>query len=102
MSENHIKERSLLSRMHADNDIVQYAQLPEKSAVLKGPCHPSPGYLMGFPPNNILVLKPDLTFIRFIDARNHVEKGRLAGPIRANEAYDLTGVDIKIHPVEGS
>src|ERR1051326_2044438 len=65
------------------------------------PGAPDPHVLARGPPADVLALEHDPPAPRGDDAGDGAEERGLAGAVRADERYDLTGVDVQRHALQG-
>ncbi len=82
-------------REAAGHDVVQHAHPVEKGDVLEGPRDAQTGDLIGFHRSALVALEPDLAFLRDVKARDDVEHGGLARPVRPDDRPYLTIADVE-------
>jgi hypothetical protein len=86
--------------VHADENIVEDAQIQEKAVVLKGPGHSPAGDLKGGQPHDVFSLVLDPPLGRSVDPGQKVEKSRFPGTIGSDQAHGLPAFDVEIHLVD--
>src|SRR4051812_740642 len=73
-----------------DPDVLQRGQVPEEADVLKRARDPLAGDRVRRPSRDRVAREPDVTAGRRVDAGDQVEDGGLAGPVRADQAHQLS------------
>src|SRR5262249_23579623 len=86
----------------AYHNVFQHGHLLEQADVLKCPTDPQGSPLMGLATIERLSLEDNGALILLIDPGNTIKKGRLPGPIRANNGMDAARLDTSIHRVDRS
>ena len=83
-----------LGHLHDGHDVVLHRHLAEHGGLLREVADPLLGTLVHRELRDLLVVQEDLAVIRNHLSRNHIETRRLAGAVRAEEADDLSLVDL--------
>ena len=87
-------------RVGADQHVLQGRHVVEQPDVLEGPRDAQLGDLELLALAERLAHERDPAGGRLVDAGHHVEAGRLAGTVGADQAEDLAGVDVERDAVE--
>src|SRR3546814_7755151 len=81
--------------MLAGNNVFQHAHVGEQADGLECATNSGLGDFMRRQPGDVLAVPTDVPVGWLIDARNHVEYGRLAGAIGADEPDNLAGTHLE-------
>ncbi len=90
-----------LPGLNSDTHIFQYAQKRENIGELKGTAHPHLGPCGRAGIRNVSAFQKDPSCGRFVLAGQHVEKSRLAGPVRTDDGLQGEGRHLEIDMVHG-
>src|SRR5262249_37413664 len=89
------------SRVHPHQNVLERSHLPEQADVLESAADPAFGDVMRWLAGEVVAVEDDLTGRRGIDAGDHVEEGRLARSVRADQAHDRPPRDREVDVVDG-
>src|SRR5438477_4110752 len=76
--------------------VVPHAELLENAGHLELDTHPEPGDPESIPAGDVTALEADGAGAGTHRAAQHSKEGRLAGPVRADQTTELTGIDGQI------
>src|SRR4030042_615844 len=82
--------------VHADQHILESGHVAEETDILEGPPQSQRSGAIGTQAANLLAFQQHLTRRRLVNAGYHVEKGRLACAVRADQACDHAFLDIEV------
>ena len=94
------EHRHLLAGVLAEEQDVEHGQLREEPAVLERAHHADAEALLGQVLGQVDVVQPDGPGLRCHETRDHVERGRLARAVGADQPDDGTRLRLEGHPVE--
>jgi hypothetical protein len=86
--------------MAADQDVVEGRQLAEHLGVLERARDTPPRDLMRRQRAQVVAAESDPALRRTVEARDHVEHGRLAGAVGADQREDLPIADLEAEPAQ--
>ena len=89
------------ARVGADEHVVQHGHRLEELDVLEGARDPAPHDPVHGRLQQRLAVELDLALVGRVEPRDHVERRRLAGAVRPDQADDLAVQDVEGDPVEG-
>ena len=81
---------------------LQHGQLGEDLDELEAPGEPEPRQPYGAGTPDVVPLEAHRAGAWLYEAREHVDQGRLAGAVRADDRDELAGLDAERHAVEGA
>ena len=90
-----LRLRQIPSQLQDGGEVVLRAELPEHAGFLGQIADARPGPHVHGRVGQDLAVEPNDAGIRTKQADDHVEDGRLAGAVRAEQADDLTAVDVE-------
>ena len=82
--------------VHADQHILESGHVAEETDILEGPSQPQRSGAIGTQAADLLAIEQHLTRRRSVKAGDHVEKGRLASAVRADQTGDRAFLDIEV------
>ena len=100
-SHDGLSEPVFYMEMECDFDIVEHGEFREKADILECSGNAELRYLIRLFADDAAAHEFNLAIRRLIDAREKIERGRLARAVRANEANKLAGIDVKIEIRDG-
>ncbi|MNM61284.1 hypothetical protein D3C81_725830 [compost metagenome] len=83
--------------VHAHHDVFQHGHATEQANVLERPGNSQAHDLMGFDANDGRSIQFNRTFVRSINAGNHVKKRRFPGPVRTDHGGNLAARERKVN-----
>ena len=86
--------------MRAEEHVLEHGHRPEELDVLEGAGDPLPTILCAGALRIDEPVEEYLAGVRLVQARDDVERGRLAGPVRPDEARDVPFLDVERDAVE--
>ena len=98
--EDRPRHRRREPRVLADQDVVEDRHVLEEPDGLERPGDATSHDRVGAEADDALALEEDLSLVGGEQARDHVEEGRLPGPVRADQAHDRAGGDDEIDLVD--
>ena len=84
----------------ADDDIVLDRQRRERPHDLEGAADAAPADAIGRKPVDALAGERDAAAVRCVHAGDHVEQGRLAGAVRADDGVDAAFGHLEAEPID--
>src|SRR6185295_9100140 len=82
------------------HDVVQHGHALEQRDVLEGARDPQSGGFVRIHVHELLLLEPDLSLLRVIDAVQHVEHRALAGAVRADDGAHFAAAHVEGHVLQ--
>jgi hypothetical protein len=87
--------------VHADEDVLDRGHLLEETDVLERPADPALDDRVRRLAGDVLAVEHDAPRGRHVDAREHVEEGRLARAVRPDQRDDGAAHDREVDVVRG-
>ena len=88
--------------MRAYEHIFNDRHILKEPNVLKGPAHAQRGNLIRPPAGDFFTVKTHRSFFGGVDAGDHIEEGRFAGPVGADDAGNRATFQFEVNRVDGS
>ena len=88
--------------MRGQGDVLQHRQAIEWTRDLVGARQALPANAVGRPSGTGLTTQQHRALGRLVMAGDHVDEGRLARTVGAEQAQNLAAVQIKVHPIQGA
>ena len=85
--------------MVSDHDVVEDGKRQRKARTLEGARDAGSVHQLRRQVGDVFAVEPDAPAVARVDAGDHVEKGGLAGSIRADETEDLVTLDSEIEGI---
>jgi hypothetical protein len=100
-AEERFEDAALQPAVHAHHHVLERGHLVEEPDVLERARHAQRRDLVRRLTGDARSVEDDLAAGGLVDARQHVEERRLAGPVRPDEAHDRAARDEEVHVLDG-
>jgi len=84
-----------------EHEVVEHGHAPEQGDVLEGARDAELGEPARGQVGDVASLERDAAAVRMVEAADHVEDGRLAGAVGADDRQDLALLGLERHPRHG-
>ena len=88
-------------RQQRELDVLQHGLLLQRTRVLEQHGDAGPGDAVRRPAADAGAVEPHVARVGAVDAHHQAHHGRLAGPVRSDEAEDFAAIDAEIDIIDG-